>query len=211
MCIDMSMSQAFAIVPAAGESLRMQRPKLLLRWRGKTLLEHVLAAWRASQVRATLVVVRPDDIELASLAEKAGALVVRPPLPPPDMRASVSFGLGEIRRLFSPHSRDAWLVAPADMPRLSTAVIDCLIGEHEQHPDEAVVPTVAGERGHPVLFPWHCTLRVRQLAADEGLNVLLRDGPVREIDCSDLVQAADLADVDTPEDYQELTGGRDLL
>src|SRR5438105_1210963 len=109
----------FAIVPAAGESVRMGRPKLLLPWQGKTLLEHVLEAWKASRVRATFVVVRPDDEPLIKVAEAAGAIVLRPPLPPPDMRASVCFGVGEIRQMFSPQDSDAWLVAPADLPRLS--------------------------------------------------------------------------------------------
>src|SRR5437868_14968895 len=101
-------NRAFAIVPAAGDSLRMNRPKLLLQWRGKTRIEHVLAAWKASQVKATVVVIRPEDEELALVVARTSALIVRPPLPPPDMRASVSFGLGEIRRLFQPHALDAW-------------------------------------------------------------------------------------------------------
>jgi molybdenum cofactor cytidylyltransferase len=198
-------SRAFAIVPAAGDSLRMQRPKLLLQWQGKLLIEHVLAAWKASQVRATVVVIRPDDQELATAVERAGAVVVRPPLPPPDMRASVSFGLGEIRRLFEPHAHDAWLVAPGDLPRLSTPVVDRLIGEHLLQPDAALVPVAGLRRGHPVLFPWHWTTRVRHLEPDEGLDTLVRDGLAREIDCRDLLKPADFDDIDTPEDYQRLS------
>lgn len=196
--------RAFAIVPAAGESLRMQRPKLLLPWRGKPLIEQVLVTWKASRVQATFVVVRPDDDELAKVAEAVGAIVVRPPLPPPDMRASVAFGLGEIRRLFEPQAHDSWLVAPADLPQLSTAVIDRLIVEHDSQPDAALRPVVAGRRGHPVLFPWHWTPRLRHLEADEGLNVLPRDGLTREIACDDLVAAAQFDDIDTPEDYERL-------
>jgi molybdenum cofactor cytidylyltransferase len=197
--------RAFAIVPAAGDSQRMQRPKLLLHWREKALIEHVLDAWTASQVRATAVVVRPDDDELAAVVERHGAIVVRPPLPPPDMRASVSFGLGEIRRLFSPLAQDAWLVAPADLPRLSTPVIDRLIAEHIGHPDAALRPVVGSRRGHPVLFPWHWTPRVRDLNADEGLNTLLQDGLTRDVDCGDLLRPADLNDIDTPGDFEQLT------
>jgi molybdenum cofactor cytidylyltransferase len=199
-----SPPRAFAIVPAAGDSLRMRQPKLLLPWQEKPLIEHVLAAWKSSLVRATVVVIRPDDNELAAVAEKAGVLLVRPPLPPPDMRASVSFGLGEIRRLFDPQAHDAWLVAPADLPRLSTQVIDRLITEHVAQPDAALVPVAGSRRGHPVLFPWHWTTRVRHLEPDEGLNALLRDGVSREIDCADLLEPAAFDDVDTPQDYDRL-------
>jgi molybdenum cofactor cytidylyltransferase len=196
--------RAFAIVPAAGDSVRMQQPKLLLPWRGKTIIEHVLAAWKASHVRGVAVVIRPDDHELAKVTEQAGAFLVRPPLPPPDMRTSVSFGLGEIRRLFEPAAYDAWLVAPADMPRLSPRVIDRLIAEHAAQPDAALVPVAGSRRGHPILFPWHWTTRVRHLEADEGLNALRRDGLTREIDCRDLIDAGDFEDIDTPQDYERL-------
>lgn len=182
----------------------MGAPKLLLPWRGKTLVEHVIAAWRASRVRATFAVVRPDDDKLARVAEAAGAIVVRPPLPPPDMRTSVCFGLGEIGRLFSPTSTDAWLVAPADMPRLSTAVIDRLITEHERNPATALVPVVAGQRGHPLLVPWSWRDRVKQLGADQGLNVLLKAGATLQVECGDLVAAASFGDVDTWAEYEAL-------
>jgi molybdenum cofactor cytidylyltransferase len=196
--------RSFAIVPAAGESLRMGQPKLLLPWRGRALIEGVLIAWKSSGVRATFVVVRPDDHALAAVAEKSGAIVVRPPLPPPDMRASIAFGLGEVRRLFDPQAHDAWLVAPGDMPGLSTGVIDRLIDEHGSTPDEALVPMTGARRGHPVLFPWHWTPRLRHLEPDEGLNALMRDGLTREIDCSDLVAPKHFEDVDTREDYDRL-------
>lgn len=198
-------SRSFAIVPAAGDSLRMGDPKLLLAWQGKPLIQHVLDVWKASRVHATLVIVRPDDQELAQIVERAGAIVVRPPLPPPDMRASVAFGLGEVRRLFQPAGHDAWLVAPADMPRLSTAIIDRLIEEHAASPDAALTPLIDGRRGHPALFPWHWTPRMRYLEAEEGINALLQDGNCRAIDCSDLASEAEaFDDIDSPEDFERL-------
>ncbi len=195
---------AFAIVPAAGDSKRMGQSKLLLPWQGRTLLEHAIAAWKASRVRAIFVVVRPDDQVLARIAENAGAMVVRPPLPPPDMRASICFGLGEIRRLFSPTAADAWLMAPADIPRVSSQVIDRLISAHLPDQPAALVPTVGGKRGHPVLFPWPWTERIKHLAEDQGLNALVAEGPTRELDCSDLVTTGAFDDIDTRAEYESL-------
>jgi molybdenum cofactor cytidylyltransferase len=197
--------RSFAIVPAAGESFRMGRPKLLLEWRGKTLLEHAFQAWRNSRVSATLVVVRPDDRELAKLVLSLGGHLVVPPLPPPDMRASVAFAVGEIRRALQPAAHDAWLVAPADMPLLSTAVIDRLIDEHDASPNCALVPVHGNRRGHPVLFPWHWTPRLRHLEPGEGLNALLSEGLVRNVDCQDLGSQDDpFVDIDTPDDFNRL-------
>jgi molybdenum cofactor cytidylyltransferase len=182
----------------------MGEPKLLLPWRGKTILEHVLSAWRASRVQAVFVVVPPGDKALSQIAESLDCNVVRPSLPPPDMRASVAFGLGEVRRQFTPSADDAWLVAPADLPKLSTAVIDRLISVYSPHANMALTPTVGTKRAHPVLFPWSWANRVRQLEPDEGLNVLLREGLVHAVPCDDLVSADYFMDIDEPGDYERL-------
>ena len=58
------MFRSFAVVPAAGRSERMGAPKLLLPLGDSTVIEHVLAAWTASPVTRTVVVVRADDAEL---------------------------------------------------------------------------------------------------------------------------------------------------
>ena len=42
-------TRSFAVVPAAGRSRRMGRPKLLLPWGESTIIQQVLGAWRASQ------------------------------------------------------------------------------------------------------------------------------------------------------------------
>ncbi|HMP05911.1 MAG TPA: NTP transferase domain-containing protein, partial [Lacipirellulaceae bacterium] len=59
-------SRSFAIVPAAGRSVRMGAPKLLLPVAGRPLIDHVLAAWSASRSTRIVVVVRGDDHALAT-------------------------------------------------------------------------------------------------------------------------------------------------
>ncbi|MEX2114373.1 MAG: nucleotidyltransferase family protein [Pirellulales bacterium] len=199
--------QTFAVIPAAGRSQRMGQPKLLLPWGTSTVIEQVLAAWRSSQVDHTVMVVHPDDAELAELARACGALVVRADAPPPQMKASIRLGLAEISRRFTPADRDAWLLAPADMPALSSEVIDRLIEAHralaaDLHERPTIWAAAAGgRRGHPVLFPWSLAKEVEQLAADEGLNALVARHRVRTIEAD---ASAVLQDLDTPEDYQRL-------
>ncbi len=52
----------FAVVPAAGRSSRMGRPKLSLPLGGRTVLEHVVIALRQGGVDEVLVVVGPHDL-----------------------------------------------------------------------------------------------------------------------------------------------------
>src|SRR5689334_18779678 len=99
--------QTFAIVPAAGRSARMGRPKLLLPWGNSTVIERVLAVWQASRVSRVVVVVHPDDTQVAKLARGSGACVVVPSEPPPDMKVSVGHALSYLAQTCAPSTPDA--------------------------------------------------------------------------------------------------------
>jgi len=183
----------------------MGAPKLLLPWRGKTIIEQTLLAWRAGGVDVTLVVVRPDDRELAELVRACGAVAVVPQSPPPDMKSSVRLALAHIEEHHAPQSEDCWLLAPPDMPDLSPQIIRRLLNQYNQR--EILVPTLAGRRGHPVLFPWGFAAEVRQLREDEGVNAIVARRGFREITCDDIEPSAidPFADIDTPDDYRDLS------
>src|SRR5687767_3395037 len=104
--------KSFAIIPAAGTSSRMGRPKLLLPWRGRTMIEQTIAAWQAGGVSDVIVVVRPDDSALQKVVVQAGAVTVVPPIAPPEMKDSVQFALADVAVRFSPRAEDVWLLAP---------------------------------------------------------------------------------------------------
>jgi molybdenum cofactor cytidylyltransferase len=193
--------RSFAIVPAAGRSARMGRPKLLLPWGDVTLIEHVLAVWRGSRVERVVVVTRGDDADLADVCRRCGVDVAPAIPPPPDMRASVRHGLAYVAQTWRPAPADVWLVAPADLPGLTVETIDRVLAAHDPSRPEIIVPR--GERrGHPVLFPWGLADEVARLPEDCGINELLRRHAVREVRCEAAAGAGD--DLDTPEDYERL-------
>lgn len=194
---------SYAIIPAAGLSRRMGQPKLLLPWSDSTVIQCVIRAWQSSQVSKIVAVVRPDDDELQQLCRATGIEVVAPDIPPPEMKDSVRLGLDYVAQSFAPQADDAWLLAPADMPQLNAAVIDRLLSAHDPRdlPRTILAPAKDGRRGHPVLFPWPLAEEVVNLAAEEGINVLLDRHPVRLIEFTD---PSILDDVDTPGDYERL-------
>jgi molybdenum cofactor cytidylyltransferase len=201
-----SQIQSFAIIPAAGHSVRMGRPKLLMPWGEATVIEHVIAAWRASRVTRVVVVVRAGDAELIEKCRAAGAEVVTPDVPPPEMKVSVGHALTYVQSNFSPQPSDAWLLAPADMPRLSPQVVNQLLNAHDADAPAILIPITLGRRGHPVLFPWPLAAEVNRLSADEGVNSLTARHVVREVACGD---PTILDDLDTPHDYQRLRNPHD--
>jgi molybdenum cofactor cytidylyltransferase len=193
--------RAFAVIPAAGRSVRMGRPKLLLPWRGSTLIESLLAAWKRSRVEAIVVVVHPDDGRLAELCRQAGAEVIMPELPPSEMKVSVAHALRRIAAGYEPADDDVWLLAPADMPLLRGELIDRVLAAYQPRQPSIIVPKCGARHGHPVLFPWALARQVEMLPEDEGLNALRRQNPAQVIEIED---PSVLVDIVTPEQYSQM-------
>jgi molybdenum cofactor cytidylyltransferase len=204
--------RSFAIVPAAGQSRRMGRAKLLLPWRDSTVIACVLTAWRASQVERVVVTVGPTDDRLAERCSDCGAEVVRATTVPPQMKDSVLLALEHVRASAAPRDTDAWLLAPADGVGLTSRAINLVIDEFVNcgasgDTSRIVVPSVGGRRGHPVAFPWPLAAEVGRLGDAEGINVLRRRHGAHEWDVAEaLGDEAEqiLIDLDTPQDYERL-------
>jgi molybdenum cofactor cytidylyltransferase len=187
----------------------MGQPKLLLPLEGRPLIAHALDAWKTGGVEKIVVVARAGDESLAAAVESLripSVDVVRPPIDPPDMKASVQAALGHLAVRYAPASEDAFLVAPADIPRLSPQIIAHLLLEGIRRPGKIVVPIVNGRRGHPVLFPWPLAQAVHSLPMNEGLNFLVDRGPTDLVPCDQFVGAREpFADIDSPEEYRRLS------
>ena len=193
-----------AVVPAAGLSTRMGRPKLALPLGDRTVLEHAVAALRAGGADHVLVVVGPHVPELVPLAEAAGAEVCRLAEPTADMRTTVEHGLRWLEDRHHPRPDDAWLLAPADHPTLDSGVVRELCDAFRRDPSHSIlIPTHAGRRGHPALVAWRHVAGIRALPADRGINAYFRDNAteVREVP---VPSPGVLCDLDTPEDYERL-------
>lgn len=197
------MFRSYAIIPAAGRAERMGVPKLLLPLRGEPLIRHVLRAWTASGVTRTVVVVRADNGELARECDSFAVDLVTPPAAPADMRTSVQFGLDHVAARYAPAAHDAWLLAPADLVRLTPQLIDRLLAAYDPAHPVLVAPRAGGRRAHPVLIPWEIAAAVRELPPHEGVDALVNRCEVHEIPWPDATLAEDL---DTPADYARLLG-----
>jgi len=203
---------SYAIIPAAGRSERMGRSKLLLSWRGtgdtnSTLLDHVLEAWTASGVQRTIIVIRTDaDAAVKQICKSHGIDIVMAD-DPSDMKASCLLGLKHLAQHYSPSAWDRFFVCPADIPGITSDLIDHLISEAERHDamrepdpgDRVIVPTYQGRRGHPVLFPWSMASQIELLRADQGINCLVDRAAAVNVEFP--VSPEKMADIDTPKEY----------
>lgn len=196
--------RTFALIPAAGKSVRMGQPKLALPLGDYTVLEHVVAALHEGGISDILVVLGPHVAFLKEMAENAGAKALVLPEETPDMRTTVQYGLDWIERHRQPATDDAWLLVPADHPTLAAAVVRALLEARRVNPQATIVlPTHEGKRGHPALIAWKHAEGMRGLPADQGLNVYLRQHQDETLELP-WPTADVLTDLDTPADYEKL-------
>jgi len=176
----------------------MGKPKLLLPWQGKTVMDHVLQVWTTSDVTETVVVIRRDDVELQRVCARWPVAIVQPSEAPADMKASVQAGLRFLEQHHEPSATDHCFIAPADLPTLQQGIIPPLLAAPKD-PNHLIVPQFGGKQGHPVLLPWPLTSEIHTLAADQGVDTLVARHPQTIVP----FPAADrVTDVDTPAEYQ---------
>ncbi len=199
-----------AVVPAAGRSERMGRPKLILPLGGGTVIARLIRALREGGAETIVVVAPPADFDgadaLADEATRAGAVVVVAGSATADMRASVELGLDWLGRGPAPA---CVLLAPGDSPGITAELVRRVIDRASAEPGSIIGPRFGGRGGHPVALPWDLAGEVRELPEGTGVNALLaaRADRVRMLDVDEPGATADL---DTPEDYRAwVEAGRD--
>ncbi|HET9228258.1 MAG TPA: nucleotidyltransferase family protein [Thermoanaerobaculia bacterium] len=185
---------AIAVLPAAGASRRMGRPKLLLPFRGDTVVGSLVRSLREGGISEIVLVTAPGDEALQSWAATAGVRVAVNPAPERGMLSTILEGVATI------DESQLLAVCPADLPALLASTVRTVLaaGSH------LAVPSYRGRRGHPLVISAELIPEIRTLHLDVGLRELLDRHPekLRVIEVDD---PGAVRDVDTPEEYLALT------
>ena len=184
-----------AVLLAAGQGSRYRQlagadaDKLLAPCRGRdgsqrAVLEHAILALRGQAARV-LLVTRPDNPGVLELGHALGCEVL--PL--------ASAGLGDSLAAAVRHTADSagWLVALGDMPFILPATVAAVAQALDAA--DIVVPTCAGQFGHPVGFARRHGPALAALSGERGARRLLQEHPVCELAVTD---RGVLWDVDIP-------------
>jgi len=205
---------AAAIVPAAGASRRMGRPKLLLPYGDGTVLGTLVETLRAAGASPIVVVAAAADAEMrawcmtaAASAMPAGELrVALNPAPERGMLSSILAGLaglggGGAGALAV--GRTPLLVCPGDLPALRPATIVELLRRRAAAGAGLALPVHRGRRGHPLAMAPALIPEIESLDPGRGLRQLLdlHPGELLTVEVDD---PGCVADLDTPEDYERL-------
>jgi CTP:molybdopterin cytidylyltransferase MocA len=185
-----------AIILAAGESRRMGGPlKPLLRFRGSTFLETIMATLRAAGLTEILVVLGCRAGEVHAGIDLAKTRVVQNDDWPLGMLSSLRAG---IRAL--PADAPGALVTLVDLPALRFESVRRLVDAWRAAPDRIARATVDGRGGHPVIFPRPLFSEILEKDHPDGPRGLLRTRADLMLDVP-IDDPGALADIDTPEDH----------
>jgi molybdenum cofactor cytidylyltransferase len=189
------MAELWAIILAGGESKRMKAPKMLLPFKGKTIIEKVVENVTASNVKNTLVVL---GAEYEAILRVISSLLVKSCFNEnykEGMLSSVKCGFRSL-----PDDFEAALVFQGDQPMIPPETVNEVIIAYRKSGKGIVIPVFSKKRGHPLLIDRKYRSEVEKLNPDEGLRSLAAkfSNDILEVN----VESQEiLKDIDTQEDY----------
>lgn len=193
-----------AVLPAAGASRRMGRPKLLLPFNGGPLVAGVVNALLGGGVEEIVLVTAPEDEDLRGWARRSGIESAVNPDPERGMLSSILEGIGALGGATELARRGAiLLVSPADLPNLQMETVLELLQRMRESGAPIAEPIFRGKRGHPLAIAPRLIPEIETLDLDVGLRQLRNrhEAELLEVPVED---AGVVQDVDTPEEYERL-------
>lgn len=185
-----------AVVLAAGLSRRMGRPKQLLPFGRRTVLQTVVDMLQSVPVEQIIVVVGHRSDEVVTLLPPGVRAVVNEDYVS-GMFSSVLAGLGAL-----PPDTEGMLLLLGDQPQIRAEVVRAVIDRFKTGDRGLVIPETDGKRGHPVMIDVRKYAdEMRRLDGSEGLKPVVRGHP-EDTAIVAIEDEAILRDMDTPEDYE---------
>ncbi|MFH9424516.1 NTP transferase domain-containing protein [Streptomyces sp. NPDC017529] len=185
---------------AAGGGRRLGgRPKALLDYRGRPLVENAARVLREGGCRPVHIVLGAAAGTVRERADLAAYETAENPDWAHGMGSSLRVGLASL----ADSGAGAALVSLVDQPGIGAAAVARVIAAYEGGAD-LVAAAYGGRRGHPVLFGAGRWAAVAAGAAgDRGARAYLREHEetISLVECSDV---AEPYDIDTPEDLFRL-------
>jgi molybdenum cofactor cytidylyltransferase len=196
------VSTTAAVILAGGGSRRLGRPKQLVRFRDRPLLEHVVTATLAWPVDRVVVVLGASADDILAEVSFGDAVVAVNDDWEEGIASSLRVGLDVVAR--DPHA-DLVFIALGDQPGIPPEVPGLLLAAAADSARLAVAPVYRYERSNPVLFRRQLWERLMTLEGDHGAAELLRAHPdwVEEVRVDHLPPR----DIDTVDDVADLVAG----
>lgn len=196
--MNVASDNVYAIILAAGASSRMGRPKQLLEWRNRSLLEHAVLNAQTVLGERVIVVLGAHADAIQASVDLSAVTVIENPDWREGMAASIRAGVQAL-----PESAAAALILLCDQPLVNAEHMQNLLNAWQNAPARIVASQYHNSVGGPALFPAGFFEHLLSLSGDRGAKPALMKFEDRLIKVP-LPEAA--LDVDSAGDFDRLTG-----
>lgn len=188
------------IIIAAGASSRLGRPKQLLHYANKPMLQHLLQVSSDSVAAKVIVVLGANAEKITSEVAFGEAQVVVNEGWQEGMASSIRTGikvLVEIEPLIA-----GAIIMLCDQPYITSTLLDCLITTYLNTDKPIVASEYNSVLGSPAFFQRSIFPELLQLKGDAGAKVIIQQHS-KEVEAV-AFSKGDI-DIDTPADYEQVS------
>ena len=184
------------IVLAAGSSSRLGKPKQLVKFQNKTLLQNTMSAAEDLKFSAKMLVLGANAEEIEKSLSKGDFVIIYNNLWEEGMASSIREG---IRNL--PKDTEHAIIMVCDQPLVEPAILTKLIERQLRTKTDATFSEYAGNIGVPAIFSKTVFSELAQLKGDQGARKLIAQN---KLDYKTIQFESGVFDVDTEADVQRL-------
>lgn len=194
-----SISNIGIVILAAGSSSRLGKPKQLLRYKGKSLLQIGIEAAINSKANSVVEVLGANAEQISKEIDRSGTNTIINAEWEEGMASSVRSGLNEL--LFISPSTDAVIFMVCDQPYVTSDLINALINTQRETGKPIVTCNYGEVIGPPALFHKSLFNELMQLKGDSGARKIIQHN---KDEVATVSFPKGQIDIDTIQDYESL-------
>ena len=165
------MNVISAILLAAGQSKRIRgENKLLKKYKGKILINHILKSLIKSKVNKIIIVLSYENRKIKKIALKSKKIIfVFNSNYAKGISTSIKCGIKKISK-----KNIGFLITHADMPLVSKTILNTLCSALKSKNKEIFIPVYKKKVGNPLAFKYSMIKSLKKIKGDRGAKKLIR-------------------------------------
>ncbi len=187
------------IILAAGNSSRLGRPKQIINFQGKSLLQHAIDEAMQTSLQPILVIVGAHDERVIKALREAKVNIIKNLNWEEGISSSIGCGLDALQEI-SPIT-DGVIFMVCDQPYVTYYLLKSLLKEQQKSGQPIVASSYENILGTPVLFHKSFFSQLLELSGDSGARNLIKKN-LQNTASVPFPKGA--IDIDTLEDYENL-------
>ncbi|MEO7983969.1 MAG: nucleotidyltransferase family protein [Bacteroidota bacterium] len=187
------------IILAAGSSGRLGRPKQLLPYKGKTLLQYLIDEAKASTANSVTIILGANAEMIQAELQRENIFISINHDWKEGMASSVRCGINSLKQTNA--GMDAVILMMCDQPFVTTGLLNDLMTLHQESGKPIVTCSFEKTSGPPALFHKSIFPELLQLTGDKGARKIVE---AHEAELVTIPFPEGNIDIDTAADYEAL-------